>query len=135
MLRLLIIEDLDEIYEYYERILTNLLPKEQIEITRAATILDSLELIREQWDVVLMDYALGEVASIEGDPIRNGADLVKVRRAVEEADDGCGGIERAFIIGTSSSMVTNEYLVKGGADTSMLKNAVPEMAREIERRL
>jgi len=82
-----------------------------------------------------MDYALGEAASIENDPVRNGADLIKLRRAVEAANDGCGGIERAFIIGTSSNMVTNEYLVKEGADTSMLKNAVPEMAREIERRL
>ena len=131
MLRLLIIEDLDEIYEYLERILTNLLPKERIEITRAATILDALELIREPWDVILMDYALGETASIEGDPIKNGADLVKVRRAVEQAET----LATSFIIGTSSSTVTNEYLVKGGADTSMLKIEVPEMAREIERRL
>ncbi len=135
MLRLLIVEDLDDIYDYYERILINLLPKEKIEITRAATILDTLELIQEPWDVILMDYALGEAASIENDPVRNGADLIKLRRAVEAANDGCGGIERAFIIGTSSNMVTNEYLVKEGADTSMLKNAVPEMAREIERRL
>lgn len=131
MLRLLIVEDLDDIYEYYERILINLLPKEKIEITRASTILDTLELIREPWDVILMDYALGEAASIENDPVRNGADLVKVRRAVEQGEM----LATSFIIGTSSSMVTNEYLVKGGADTSMLKNAVPEMAREIERRL
>jgi CheY-like chemotaxis protein len=142
MLRLLIIEDLDEIYQYYERILTNLLPKEQIEITRAATILDALELIRDPWDVILMDYALGETASIEGTPIKNGGDLVKVRRAVESEvvgdEDPGGAVPRfppSFIIGTSSSMVTNEYLVKDGADTSMLKSAVPEMAREIERRL
>ena len=143
MLRLLIIEDLDEIYQYYERILTNLLPKEQIEITRAATILDALELIRDPWDVILMDYALGETASIEGSPIRNGADLVKVRRAVENqlaagvGDPSTGATQypASFIIGTSSSTVTNEYLVKEGADTSMLKSAVPEMAREIERRL
>lgn len=139
MLRLLIVEDLDDIYEYYERILTNLLPKEQIEITRAATIIDSLELIREPWDVILMDYALGEAASIEGDPIKNGADLVKLRRAIETtptAEEGkvTNQLTPSFIIGTSSNMVTNEYLVKEGADTSMLKNAVPEMAREIERR-
>ena len=131
MLRLLIIEDLDEIYEYLERILMNLLPRERIEITRAATILDSLELIREPWDVILMDYALGEGASIEGTPIKNGADLVKVRRAVEQGET----LAASFIIGTSSSTVTNEFLVKAGADTSMLKIEVPEMAREIERRL
>ncbi len=131
MLRLLIIEDLDEIYEYLERILMNLLPRERIEITRAATILDSLELIREPWDVILMDFAMGESASIEGDPIRNGADLVKVRRAVEQGET----LAASFIIGTSSATVTNEYLVKAGADTSMLKLEVPEMAREIERRL
>jgi CheY-like chemotaxis protein len=131
MLRLLIVEDLDDIYQYYERILTNLLPKEKIEITRASTILDALELIREPWDVILMDYALGEAASIEGDPIRNGADIVKVRRAIEQGEM----LAASFIIGTSSSTVTNEYLVKEGADTSMLKIAVPEMAREIERRL
>ena len=131
MLRLLIIEDLDEIYEYLERILMNLLPRERIEITRAATILDSLELIREPWGVILMDFAMGESASIEGDPIRNGADLVKVRRAVEQGET----LAASFIIGTSSATVTNEYLVKAGADTSMLKIEVPEMAREIERRL
>jgi CheY-like chemotaxis protein len=142
MLRLLIIEDLDDIYQYYERILTNLLPKEKIEITRAATLRDSLELIREPWDVILMDYAMGDAASIEGDPIKNGADLVKVRRCVEainacEVEDGkvTEALVPSFIIGTSSSMVTNEYLVRDGADTSLLKSAVPEMAREIERRL
>ena len=134
MLKLLIIEDLDEIYQYYERILTNLLPKEQIEITRAATILDALSLIWEPWNVILMDYAMGEGASIEGEPIKNGADLVKIRRAVEQKDEFSGNTP-AFIVGTSSSTVTNEHLVKEGADTSMLKNAVPEIAREIERRL
>lgn len=130
-LKLLIIEDLDEIYEYYERILANLLPVERIEFTRAATIQDALELINEDWDVILMDYALGKNASIEGDPIRNGADLVKVRRALEQAQEKAP----AFIIGTSSSTVTNEFLVKEGADTSLIKSSVPEMAREIERRL
>jgi CheY-like chemotaxis protein len=142
MLRLLIVEDLDDIYQYYERILTNLLPKEKIEITRAATIPDSLELIREPWDVILMDYAMGMPGEIEGDPVKNGADLVKIRRAVESEvvgdEDPGGAVTRfppSFIIGTSSSMVTNEYLVRDGADTSLLKSAVPEMAREIERRL
>ncbi len=141
MLRLLIIEDLDEIYEYYERILSNLLPKEQIEFSRAATILDALELLQEPWDVILMDYAMGEAASIEGTPIRNGADLVKLRRAIEaepQPDEETGNMTNrfppSFIIGTSSSTVTNEFLVKEGADTSLLKNAVPEVAREIERR-
>jgi CheY-like chemotaxis protein len=140
MLRLLIIEDLDDIYQYYERILTNLLPREKIEITRTATIQDSLEVIREPWDVILMDYAMGDFASLEGEPIKNGADLVKVRRAVEAnpvVEDGkvTNALVPSFIIGTSSSMVTNEYLVRDGADTSLLKSAVPEMAREIERRL
>jgi len=143
MLRLLIVEDVDEIYEYLERILMNLLPKERIETSRAATILDALELIREPWDVILMDYAMGEGVTIEGSPIRNGADLVKVRRALEaplaeriEASVKVTNlITPSFIIGTSSSTVTNEFLVKAGADTSLLKNAVPEMAQEIERRL
>jgi CheY-like chemotaxis protein len=134
MLRLLVIEDLDEIYEYYERVLINLLPEEKIEITRAATILAALELIQEPWDVILMDYALGEIASIERAPVKHGADLIKVRRAVEASGDASSLIP-AFIIGTSSSTVTNEFLVKAGADASLLKNAVPEMAREIERRL
>jgi CheY-like chemotaxis protein len=140
MLRLLIVEDLDDIYQYYERILTNLLPKEKIEITRAATIPDSLELIREPWDVILMDYAMGMPGEIEGDPVKNGADLIKVRRGVEANPTVVDGkvtnaLVPSFIIGTSSSMVTNEYLVRDGADTSLLKSAVPEMAREIERRL
>lgn len=140
MLRLLIIEDLDDIYQYYERILTNLLPKEKIEITRAATIPDSLELIREPWDVILMDYAMGAPGKIEEEPVKNGADLVKIRRAVEANPTVVDGkvtnaLAPSFIIGTSSSMVTNEYLVRDGADTSLLKSAVPEMAREIERRL
>jgi CheY-like chemotaxis protein len=143
MFRLLVIEDLDEIYEYYERVLINLLPKEKIEITRAATILDALELIQEPWDVILMDYAVGEPASIGGASVKHGADIIKVRRAVEsqlaagEGDPSTGATRYppAFIIGTSSSTVTNEFLVKAGADASLLKNAVPEMAREIERRL
>lgn len=140
MLRLLIVEDLDDIYQYYERILTNLLPKEKIEITRAATIPDSLELIREPWDVILMDYAMGMPGEIEGDPVKNGADLIKVRRVVEANPTVVDGkvtnaLVPSFIIGTSSSMVTNEYLVRDGADTSLLKSAVPDMAREIERRL
>jgi len=143
MFRLLVIEDLDDIYEYYERVLINLLPKEKIEITRATTILDALELIQEPWDVILMDYALGETASIEGASVKHGADLIKVRRAVENqlaagtGDPSTGAVRYpiSFIIGTSSSTVTNEFLVKAGADASLLKNAVPEMAREIERRL
>lgn len=139
MLRLLIVEDLDEIYQYFERILTNLLPKEKIEITRVATLRDALEVLSDtQWDVILMDYAMGEAASVEGDSIKNGSDLVKFRRAVEGPgadEEGERRFDPSFIIGTSSSTVTNEYLVKSGADTSLLKNAVPEMAREIERRL
>lgn len=142
MLRLLVVEDIDEIYEYLERILMNLLPKERIEISRAATIRDALELMHEPWDVILMDYAMGEGVNIEGSPIKNGRDLVKVRRAIETEHDHvakavkvANRLTPSFIIGTSSSTVTNEFLVKAGADTSLLKNAVPEMAQEIERRL
>ncbi len=133
--RLLIVEDMDELYEYYERILTQLLPKDRIEMVRAATIASALEVIKDPWGAILMDYALGEAAHIDDSPIRNGADLVKVRRAVEAGDDGCGGTERALILGISSSTVTNEFIIKEGADASMLKHQVPEMAKEIERRL
>ncbi len=135
MLKLLVVEDVDLVYQYIERILTNLLPKERLEITRAATLRDSLELIREPWDVILMDYAMGDSATLEDAVIRTGADLVQLRRSIENTGDGLGGTAPAFIIGTSSATIHNEALVKQGADTSLRKDEVPEMAAEIRRRL
>ena len=60
--------------------------------------------------------------AVEGKPL-----LLAVKEGVP--------LGRTFILGASSSTVTNEKLVKAGADTSLLKSSVPEMAAEIRRRL
>lgn len=131
-MRVLIVEDNVDLYnDYILRIFHNLLPLDKIEIVHMATLGDALSHIDEVWDVILMDYSLDKPVELDGHRIKDGADLVAIRRAVEGEDPEA----RAFIIGTSSNQVGNRLMVDKGADTSFLKLHVVEMAKEIEQRL
>jgi len=130
-LRVLIIEDNEEIYHYFMRIFEHKLDTTQFEFVCASTIQAALEVLPEQWDVILMDYAMGEAAKLDEMSFRNGADLVSYRRALESmatqegADQNCPACR---IVGTSSNTVCNDLINKAGANSSYLKLNVPEIA-------
>jgi hypothetical protein len=105
---------------------------ERLEIVHAPTIENALEYIAAPWDVILMDYALDKPVEYMDHKIRDGCDLVMVRRIYEDGHSEDG---RAFIIGTCSNQVGNRLMVERGADTSFLKLHVTEIAKEIRQRL
>ena len=135
-MKILVVEDIDEIYDYYTRFFGTLLSLDSVEIVRVSNLKAASEEVLKEWDVILMDYLMGEahivsrIDSANIDPIRisNGADLVTFCRKFARGED-------AFIIGTSPSLVYNERLVKAGASTSQLKHQVEAVAAEIKRRM
>jgi len=130
-MRVLIVEDNVDIYDdYLFRIFNNLLPMDRIEVEHSATLSEAVSKIQEDWDVILMDYALGKAINHEGHKIKDGADLVEMRRIIEEKSGN-----QSFIIGMSSHEVGNRLMIYKGADSSYLKLHVTEMAREIENLL
>jgi CheY-like chemotaxis protein len=132
MFRLLIVEDQVDFYEdYLLRLFGKLLPLEKISITHAPTLDAALAALQEPWDAVLMDYSLGPKTEFLGESVRDGADLVRFRRAIEEKT----GQPKAYIMGMSSNNVGNRLIQERGADTSLLKLQVPEMAKLISGRI
>jgi CheY-like chemotaxis protein len=132
MFRLLIVEDQVDFYEgYLLRLFGKLLPLEKISIVHAPTLDAAIAALQEPWDAVLMDYSLGPKTEFLGEPVRDGADLVRFRRAVEEKT----GQPQAFIVGMSSNGVGNRLIQERGADAAMLKLHVPEMAKLIAARI
>jgi len=131
-MRVLIVEDNVDLYnDYMLRILSNVLPMDKIHLEHAIDLLGAAEKLTEKWDVILMDYSLGKSAvSFYDDKIKDGADLVALRRAIEENKE-----ESSFIIGTSSNQVGNRLMVERGADTSYLKLHILEIAKEIAKLL
>ncbi len=131
-LRVLIVEDNEEIYHYFMRIFEHKLDTAQFEFVCASTIQAALEVLPEQWDVILMDYAMGEAAKLDEMSFRNGADLVSYRRTLEEMATQKGTNPRECpacrIVGTSSNTVCNDLINKAGANGSYLKLNVPEIA-------
>ncbi len=140
-MRILIVEDNVDFYnDYLVRLFGNLLPMDQIEMVHATTVTEALTVISKKWDVILMDYSLGKGAELNGHKIRDGMDLVRIRRAVEAEPvvvDGkvTNALAPSFIIGISNSQVGNRLMVEVGASTSFLKLQVVEIAKEIEQRL
>jgi len=129
MFRLLVVEDQAEFYQdYLLRIFENLLPMEKISVVHVPTLDAALVALKEPWDFVLMDYSLGAKTEFMGDPIRDGADLISFRRAVEQGQE----VAKAFILGTSSNRVGNQLMQERGADNTVLKLEVPQMAKLIE---
>jgi len=136
MFRLLVVEDQVDFYQdYLLRIFGKLLPMESISVVHVPTLDAALVALQERWDFILMDYSLGAKTKFLGDPVRDGVDLIAFRRAIEEANDGCGGIPVAFILGTSSNEVGNRLMRGKGANATVLKIQVPEMANVIRRSL
>lgn len=136
-MKILVVEDnMEFCSDYLLRIFSNLLPMEQLELTHTVDIESTVESLQEPWDVVLMDYVLpGPVRVPPEDPagllIKDGASLTRLRRQLEQAKK----LKPAFIIGTSSHQVGNRCLMEAGANISYLKLQVPEMAREIGKRM
>ena len=127
--RLLVVEDQAEFYQdYLLRIFENLLPMETISVVHVPTLDAALVALLEPWDMVLMDYGMGAKTEFMGDPIRDGADLVSFRRGVEHKR----GLPQAFILGTSSNEVGNRLMQERGANNTVLKLQVPQMAKLIE---
>lgn len=124
-LKVLIVEDVDELYEYYLQIFEHELPVEEIEFTRASSIQAAVELLPEPWDVILMDYGLGETVVLDKMKFKNGRDLVAFRRALEVSR---GDVSRCYILGISSNGVGNDLMVESGANHGLLKLLIPEMA-------
>ncbi len=128
MFRLLVVEDQADFYQdYLLRVLGNLLPMEKISIVHVPTLDAALVALQEQWDFILMDYGLGAKTNFLGDPVRDGADLVAFRRAIEKTQKGDG----AFILGMSSNRIGNQLMQERGANDSVLKLEVPQMAKMI----
>jgi CheY-like chemotaxis protein len=141
VLKILVVEDDNGVYAYIARIFAAMMPTEEAELTRAESVAAALEKIQEPWDVILMDYSLGDSAALEGTPIHDGGDLIRVRRAVEErspesrrAREDLRGVHFTHIVGTSSSHVGNELLLELGANASFLKHQIPELIADIQRR-
>jgi CheY-like chemotaxis protein len=129
MFRLLIVEDQTDFYEdYLLRIFTKLLPMEEISVVHVPTLEAAVVALPEPWDVILMDYSMGAGTTFLGDHVRDGGDLTALRRAFEETQD----IPKAFILGTSSNQVGNRLMQERGADNTVLKLQVPEMAKLIK---
>lgn len=127
-MRVLVVEDCDEVYEYYLRLFASLLPVTEIEFSRAGDMEAALDRLAEDWDVVLMDFSLGREIEKDGLIFRTGSDLITFRRGLERK-----GSSVSLILGTATTEVHNECLKDSGADFTFLKLYVPEMAKEIER--
>lgn len=142
MFKVLVVED-DEVFyqDYLLRLFAKSLPMEQLQFTHVPNIERALEKMIELWDVILMDYALGSAFKVEqtGSIFRDGKDLITLRRQLESSrpPDSADGetMPASFIIGTSSNQVGNRLMVEAGANVSLLKIQVVEMAREIWSRL
>jgi CheY-like chemotaxis protein len=129
MFRLLVVEDQADFYEdYLLRIFGKLLPMEKISVVHVPSLDAAITALSEPWDVILMDYSMGPGTTFLGDPIRDGSDLTALRRAIEETQN----LPKAFILGTSSNQVGNRLMQERGADNTVLKIQVPEMAKLIE---
>lgn len=130
MFRILIVEDNAYLYQdYILRLFTELLPMEKISMVHVPTLQAACQVLQEPWDCILMDYFMGAKYNFMGGiTIRDGADLTKFRRALEETK----GIPESYILGTSSSEVGNEFIRESGANSSILKLKVAGMAKLIE---
>ncbi len=133
-LRVLVVEDNEELYQYFLRLFENLLDMEKFEFTHVSTIQGALDALDDEWDIILMDYELGVAGEANGTQVRNGADLITYRRTLEEmatqvgVDQSC---PKCQIVGTSSSRITNNILMKAGADLVYLKIEVPHIAEAL----
>lgn len=128
-IRVLVVEDKPALYQEYMNIFAHFLPLERMVFEHAATITGALEVIGEEWDVIVTGYSLGAKAPFRKRTIRNGADLVDTRRMVENERQGP---KASFIVGFSSSTATNELLERKGSNISLPKTRLIDMVRLIQ---
>lgn len=128
-MRLLIVEDLEIFRDtYLLRVFSNLLPMDKLTLFSAPSIEQAfLPITTQDFDIVLMDYALGKSYSAEGKHFRNGADLVRRRREAQNDK----AVAKSYIIGNSATHVGNVEMVKAGANVTFHKLQVEKLARAI----
>ncbi len=118
-LRILIVEDMDVLYEIVLQKLEEELSITDFEFTNVKTIPFALDALEQDWDAILMDYYLGFQYGERGEScFRNGADLIAYRRALEEAEPEK---RKTHIIGFSGSDLRNNDMIDAGATCSFLK--------------
>lgn len=116
--KVLVVEDNDALYEgHFFRLASRLLPMDEIELTRASSISAAIEALSKAWDFIIMDYQIGTGAMFEGTKIGNGADLVRLRRRLEEGPK----LSPANIVGFSSNGIGNQLMLESGAAGAFLK--------------
>jgi hypothetical protein len=133
-MRVLIIEDRQGLADEYLRIFNHLLVGEY-SYTHVLSIEAAIPpLAQENWDVILVDQELGAPGVFpmgeEEDSLKlsNGYDLVTFRRNIE---DGVEDIAKSHIIGIASNKVALTFFNDLGANETLLKIFMPEMAESI----
>lgn len=105
MIKILIVEDVPEIYSYYTNIFSKALPEAtEYEFVHAPSIETACAVLNEPWDAILLDYDLGEAFEYEGETIKNGAALslaIKKRR---------GKSRNPLLIGLTSARATGNLM-------------------------
>lgn len=138
-MRVLIVEDRNELADYYLRVFRHVVGADH-EYTHVASITSAIDpLFEENWDVILMDSELGPAGRFQKDPqdpagdgmdIRNGFDLTCFRRLVEK--DKTTKIDPSIIIGMTVSSVFRDAFIDAGADRAVSKIVVPAMAHFVK---
>ena len=83
VVKVLVIEDMDVLYELMLRKFEKALSIDNFEFTNVKTIPFALDSLEQDWDAILVDYYLGVQHGERGEScFRNGADLVAYRRAL-----------------------------------------------------
>jgi len=128
--KILVVEDVQAIYEYYLRVFEQILPMADLEFTHAGSIQAACAVLENPFDIILMDYSLGAPFLAPGatKPIRNGAELIQVRLLLERR----GVVRQALFFGTSSSKIGNDLLTRAGAHYIFHKTRVEELANALK---
>lgn len=112
-IEVLVVEDMDVLYKILLKSFRQALPMEEFNFTHVGTKAAALDVLDQDWDVILMDYHLGTQETIrDGVEFRNGADLVAYRRKIEGIDPE----KKAYIIGMAGLDKYNARLEIKGTD-------------------
>ena len=112
--RVLVVEDMDILYKILYNNLQDGLPMEKFQFIRVSTMRQALEVLDEDWDVILMDYHLGTLETKkDGVQFYTGADLVTYRRKFEAENPER---KRAQIVGITGPAEFCEKLAEAGSD-------------------
>ena len=112
--RVLVVEDMDVLYKILYKNLQASLPMEKFQFIRVSTMLQALEVLDEDWDVILMDYHLGtQKTEKDGVQFYTGADLVTYRRKFEAENPDR---QRAQIVAITGTAEFGAEITKAGGD-------------------